>query len=295
MRALFAACVAALAFAAPARAETVIAPALFVARDADSTMYLYGTVHVRRPGAPWGGADAQAALADADEVWTEMEMSPEADARAAQAVLTLGAAQPGRPLSSWLNEDERARLAEVCARIGISPSSLETMQPWLASLRLSLAPMMMAGYDPLSGVDRAIDAIGDAQGKRMRSFETEREQLSFLSSLSDDAQHEMLLEAISDSEDGPAQLDELTSAWERGDTAALERAIIDEMRTLYPELYGVLFRTRNAEWIDVLINELEGEGVDFVAVGAGHLLGEDGLVALLRANGYSVERVGDVD
>lgn len=269
-----------------------IQPALFVARDADSTMYLYGTVHVRRRGAAWGGPDAQAALAQSDEIWTEMEMSAEADARAAQAVMVLGAAPEGRPLSSWLNDDERARLAALSLRLGIAPASLETMQPWLAALRLSLAPMQLAGYDPMSGVDRAINARGVAKGATMRAFENEREQLQFLSGLSDEAQREMLLEAIDDSEDGPAQLDVLTSAWERGDTDEIERVVIDEMRTEYPELYDVLFRRRNAEWVAVLSQELEGAGTDFVAVGTGHLLGDDGLVAQLRARGVSVERVG---
>ena len=283
---------------APAHAETFaepgpIMPALYVARDADSTMYLFGTVHVRRAGAPWGGADAQAALAEASEVWTEMEMSPEADAEAAAAVMTLGRAPPDQPLSSWLAPEEAAALAALMQRLGMAPAAIEGLRPWLAAITLSMAPMMQAGFDPMSGVDRAVVAAAVGEGKSMRAFETAEDQLNFMAALPEDVQRQMLREAIHESEAGPAQLTMLTEAWERGDLAVLEAIVIQEMRTLYPELYEVLFVRRNAAWAEVLAEELAGEGVDFVAVGAGHLLGEDGLVALLQARGYSVERVAE--
>ncbi len=86
---------------------------------------------------------------------------------------------------------------------------------------------------------------------------------------------------------------EMTTAWERGDLDMLERVVVDDTREEYPDVYEALFVRRNNAWMDVLVRELEGSGVDFVAVGAGHLLGQDGLVAQLRARGYTVERVGE--
>lgn len=291
--------IASLLMAAPACARTThaplppadIHPALFVARDADSTMYLFGTVHVRPAGAPWGGPEAIAALAASEDVWTEVEISAAADAQAQALVGVLGNAPADKPLSSWLTADENERLARVTQRFNIPPAYLERMQPWLAAITLSLAPMAQAGYDPQSGVDRSIDAVADAAGKNRRAFETMDEQLHFIAGLSADAQHEMLLDAINESEAGAAELEELSGAWESGDTATLQRVVVDEMRDNYPELYEVLFRRRNAAWMEVLMHELEGAGVDFVAVGAGHIVGEEGLVAQLRARGVSVERV----
>lgn len=268
-----------------------IRPALFVARDADSTMYLFGTVHVRRRGDEWGGAHVRAALAEAEDVWTEILINPEADARTRELVAELGSAPPGRPLSSWLTEDENVRLAALAQRLGVPMSMLEPMQPWIAALTLSVIPLMQAGYDPQAGVDRAIDAEADTQGKRMRALETIEEQMGFLAGLSPELQRQMLLDAITDAGEGAAQLDVMSAAWERGDIATLQRVVIDDTRAEYPELYDVVFVQRNAAWIDTLMRELEGEGVDFVAVGAGHLLGEHGLIAMLRARGVSVERV----
>jgi len=86
-------------------------------------------------------------------------------------------------------------------------------------------------------------------------------------------------------------LGELSTAWEEGDERALEHAVIDDTRTEYPDLYRMLFLDRNNAWMTVLTHEMEGSGVDFIAVGAGHIIGSDGLVAQFRARGYRVERV----
>lgn len=288
--------VAFAAFATAACAETpnaAIDPALYIVRDSDSTMYLYGTVHVRPNGADWGDEDVRRALAESQEIWTEIEMSPEADARVQALAQQAGAAPQGRPLSSWLTPEENARLNALTQRLGLPTGALEGSQPWAAALALSLIPIMQAGYNPASGVDRSVDAYGDQNGKRMRALESAEEQIRFLSGLSPELQREMLIEAIDETEAGPALLNQMTRAWEQGDEATLRALVIDDTRREYPELYQTLFVTRNAAWMGPLVRELEGAGVDFVAVGAGHLIGEDGLVALMRARGYAVERVGE--
>lgn len=289
---LAAAAFAALATAACAQ-ESSFDPALYVVRDADSTMYLYGTVHVRPRGTDWGDADVRAALASAEEIWTEIEISPQADAQAQALATQLGQAPADKPLSSWLTAEENERLNALTQRLGIPRAYLETMQPWMAGLTLSLLPIMQAGYDPMSGVDRAVDAYGDANGKTMRSFETIEQQLGFFSALNEETQREFLREAINEAEQGPAMIGEMTSAWERGDLETLERVVVDDTRREYPEVYESLFLRRNNAWMEVLTREMQGSGVDFVAVGAGHLLGEDGLVEQMRARGYTVERVGE--
>src|SRR5262249_50195533 len=137
-------------------------PALFVARDADSTMYLFGTLHLRRPDQPWGGPRAQAALAETQEVWTELEISPQSDAQTQNLPLRDGPAAPDHPLSSYFTAAENARIAAVAQRYGMQPTVIEAMKPWLAGITLAVLPMVQAGYDPNAGADRAIDAFGDA-------------------------------------------------------------------------------------------------------------------------------------
>lgn len=271
--------------------DKAAAPALFVARDADSTLYLYGTIHLRRAGDPWGSPAVEAALAQSDEIWTEMEISPQVDARTQQLAAQWGMAPAERPLSSWLTEAERARLNATAQRLGIDPRALEPMRPWLAGLALTIAPMLRAGYDPDAGVDRAIDAYGDSHNKNMRAFETPEQQIGFFANLPDEVQRQALLEAIDEAEKGVGELDAMGAAWSRGDTEKLERNLNQEMRNEYPEVYAALIAERNDAWVAVLMQELQGSGVDFVAVGAAHIVGEDGLVAQLRARGVRVERV----
>lgn len=285
----------ALVFAAPAFAERpaarAISPALFAARDGDSTIYLFGTVHVRRPGADWGGPNAHAALAASEEVWTELEMSAAADAQSAAEAMRLGAAPADRPLSSRLTADQNVAVGAALTRLGAPATMAEQWQPWFAGLMISIMPIMRAGYDPGAGVDRQIDAAADAAGKRMRWFETSAEQLTFFAGLSEEVQVEMLMESVQGGSESAGELAELERDWERGNLRALERAVIDETRDNYPELYDMLFVRRNRAWTETLMREMDGAGVDFVAVGAGHLLGRDGLVAMLRARGVRVERV----
>jgi uncharacterized protein YbaP (TraB family) len=264
-------------------------PALFVARDADSTLYLFGTVHIRRPGSEWGGPNAQEALAEADEVWTEMEIADATESEVQALVLSRGMAPADRPLSSWLNKEERAQLNAAVERLGASPAMFERMRPWLAAMTLSVMPMLQQGYDPEAGADRAI--IGAAGQARQRAFETAAQQVGFFADLSDTAQREYLMDTVNSVDEDAEGIDALSGAWERGDLDQLETLVLNDFRQSYPELFQVIFTQRNHAWTDTLMQELDGAGVDFVAVGAGHLLGEDGLVELLRARGVSVERL----
>lgn len=271
--------------------ESASGPALFVARDADSTLYIYGTIHLRKSGAPWASPAVDAAIASADEIWTEIEISPASDARTQQLALQAGLAPAGRPLSSWLSAEENERLRIAAQQVGLQAQALEPMQPWLASLTLTVMPMVRAGYDPNSGVDRSVDSFGDANGKTMRHFETPEEQIGFFANMSPELQRQLLLEAIDEVERGVASLDELSASWEAGDLRAIERLAVDEFKDEYPEVYAVMLVNRNRAWADVLSREMEGAGVDFVAVGAAHLVGNEGLIELLRARGMRVERV----
>lgn len=280
----------ACASAAPLEPPPAPGPALYVVRDADSTLYLYGTIHVRHQDDAWGSPAVEAALDASEEIWTEVEISPQVEARTQALALRRGLAPPDRPLSSWLTPEERERLAATARRVGLEPQALEPLQPWLASLALTVLPIVQAGYDPDAGVDRAVDAYGDAHGKIMRAFETPEQQVGLLADLPNEVQRQMLLEAIDEADTSAATLDQMSAAWEQGDLATLEHLLNEDLRDEFPEVYEALIVRRNNAWIETLRGELAGAGVDFVAVGAAHLVGEDGLVALLQAQGFRVER-----
>lgn len=271
------------------RPPGAITPALYAVRDADSTMYLYGTVHVRPRGADWASARVRAAVDESQEVWTELMMTPEIDAQTQALAQRFGRAT--QPLSSYLTAEENQQLLAATRRLGIPDGSLEGLAPWAAALTLTSVPLIRAGFDPQSGVDRSLDAYADSAGKHMRALESAEQQYTFFSSMTAEMQHEMLLEAIGAVDEIADQLGAMSRSWEEGDERALQRVVIDGTRAEYPELYRTLFVVRNNAWMEELTREMDGAGVDFVAVGAGHIIGPDGLVAQFRARGYRVERV----
>lgn len=287
--ALGALCLASCATAQPA-VEGPPQPALWAVRDADSTLYLYGTIHMRKQGAAWGGPAAEAALAEAQEVWTEVEVDPAREDAVRPLVARYGF-DTTRSLSSQLSPERAAQLKAVVAGLGLPMQNMEAMKPWLASLTLSVVPMLQAGYDPKSGVDQTIDRVAEAAGKRMRWFESSEEQIQFLSGFDQALQIQMLEDTLDEAGEGPAMLAEMERAWEMGDDAKLADEMVAELRTEFPQLYEVLLSRRNAAWTDVLAKELDGAGVDFVAVGAAHLAGPDSVQAMLQKRGYRVERV----
>ncbi|MDX2233009.1 MAG: TraB/GumN family protein [Hyphomonadaceae bacterium] len=293
LAAMVAACFLAASCATTPAAKVVEGPpqpALWAVRDADSTLYLYGTIHMRKQGKPWGGPIAEAALMEADEVWTELEIDPKSEA-AAQALVARYGLDPARKLSEQLKPERAQQMKALAALIGLPEPALESMKPWLASLTLTVVPMLQAGYDPQAGVDRAVDRVAESAGKRMRWFESAEEQIQFLAGFDDALQIQMLEDTLDEVQRGPALMTAMETAWETGDDVTLARDMVAPMQTDYPALYDVILKQRNAAWVTVLARELEGSGVDFVAVGAAHLVGPDSVQAMLEARGFTVERV----
>lgn len=274
--------------AAPAQAdEAPASPALWAVTDADSTIYLFGTVHVLRPETAWRTPQVEAALAEADEIWLEIANIDDA---AAAMPLMMQYGRSDTPLSSLLSEKENGMLAQAGAAIGMPAPAFEGMQPWSAALIVSVAGLVQAGFDPESGVDRLIKAAADSAGLPVRGLETMEQQIRFFAELPQEVQLQFLRQSLENFEDAPRELDALVAAWAVGDVAELESLMVEEMQAQWGALYEVLLVRRNADWADQIQTLLEGEGVSFIAVGAAHLAGEDSVQAMLAARGVEVAR-----
>jgi uncharacterized protein YbaP (TraB family) len=279
--------VVSLAAASPVTRE----PALWVLRDADSTVYLFGTVHLLKRETAWRSQKVDRALAESQEVWFELAEAGDeaASAKVAAELLPRLGVDTARPLSSKLTEADRARLAAAAAGLGLPVAQLEPMRPWLAALTLALIPITKAGYDPNNGVDKLIATAARAQNKPVRGLETMEQQFRFFADLPPEVEMQVLREAIDDVERGPQVLDQLSAAWAAGDEKAFERLFVDELRDS-PELYRVLIDQRNEAWAETIKQRMDGSGVSFVAVGAGHLTGPDSVQAKLARRGIRAER-----
>uniref|UniRef100_B0T2H6 GumN family protein n=1 Tax=Caulobacter sp. (strain K31) TaxID=366602 RepID=B0T2H6_CAUSK len=271
--------------ASPVLAE----PALWAIKDKDSTIYLFGTVHVLRPTTQWRSARIAKAFEAADDVVMEIEQ-PEDTATTRALMLKYGVDRT-TPLSSKLKPASYAKLQAAAQGMGFPPQALDVMRPWMAALTVSMTPLLQAGYDPESGVEKLLTAQAKAAGKPVSAFETMEQQVRFFADMTPAQETQLLESTLDEIDEGPAKIDALVAAWAAGDQAELKRQMIDEMRRDYPDVYKLLLVDRNHAWAEQLKAKLAGSGVSFVAVGAGHLTGPDSLQAQLAKLGIKAERV----
>jgi len=269
-----------IATPAPAAAE----PAVWTIRDADSTIVLFGSVHLLPAGLDWRPATLDAALAEADDLWFETLTD---DAASGLAARRLGVLPAGESLLSRLTPQGRARLQRQGERLGLSPAAVDHLRPWLADLTLSVAALLQDGAFADAGVERTLETAAPAATRRY--FETPAEQIEFLAGAPEVDQLASLEETLRQLEEDPELFSRLVRAWLAGDQAAIEALGVAPIRTLSPVLYERLLAGRNRRWAEIILARLAGSGTTVMVVGAGHLTGPDGVPALLRARGVAVE------
>jgi uncharacterized protein len=265
-------------------------PALWAVKDRDTTIYLFGTVHVLKPDIEWRSAKIDQAFDSAQIVYFETDTDG-SEAEMLRLLTELGLNPPGTKLSSYLTPDQTALLKDVAEELGVPWAGLEVMRPWLVSLNLAIAYIVGEGYDPESGVESVLLPEARAKGKDVRFFETVEEQFRFFADLPMDIQVDYLVVGLDEIETVDGLLDKMDAAWVSGDAEGLAAILIASQSEDAPEVYDVLIRNRNANWADAIEGLLKDEiGVVFIAVGAGHLVGPDSVQVMLEARGIEVVR-----
>lgn len=281
---------------APAIEATSVAPpgvALWRVTDADSEMFLLGSVHLLDPRLDWRRPAIDAAVAAAERAYFETPVDIAAQAQAALLVMRLGAQPPGRRLSDQLSEDGAARLAAAASDLGFAPATMERLRPWIAMLQIAALSFRKEGLDPNAGVESVLLPELTAAGAEIRYLETIEEQMRFLADLPEEHQLTALEQTLAQLDQAPEQLKRLVGAWATGD---LEGLAAENARTAAdaPEMHRVIIIERNRNWRDALLRDLDGAGRTLVVVGAAHLVGKQGLPALLAehaaARGLTIER-----
>ncbi|GAB2176274.1 TraB/GumN family protein [Dongia sp. agr-C8] len=263
-------------------------PAMWVVKDADSTVYLLGTIHVMKPGVNWRSEKLDAALKSSSEYWMEIDL--QADPAVVQTYLLNFGMDSRKPLANAVGEANFEKLVALAERYDIPTRDLHQMRPWLASMVLTQAQVASIGYDPALGIDQTLQREAVAAGKAVRPFETASEQLGYLAEMPDRIAAEMLVQTLNEVGEGENVIDALQAAWLAGDVKQLERISTDRMRQEAPELFDAMILQRNNNWVKQIEVMMTGSGTQFIAVGAGHLVGKDSLPDQLARRGYKVQR-----
>lgn len=264
---------------------------LWVVKDKDSTVYLFGTVHLLKKDVVWNTPAVQKAMADSKETYFEIVEVDGGDQAAMQQLVGKYGVDPAKPLSAKLSAEQNAKLATVAAKYGMQPAQLEPLKPWLAALTFSLLPLQAAGFDPNAGVDKLLKAQAVTEGDQIKAFETVEQQLKFFADLPEAQQVAYLDYVLDDAGEGLAVLESIVAAWAAGDVDKMAEVFVTEMKTETPELYDLLLTKRNVDWANQIDTLMKGSGSHFVAVGAGHLVGPDSVQAQLAKKGIKAERV----
>jgi uncharacterized protein len=231
-------------------------------------------------------------MAEAKELWLELPTTdPMAMAGEMMPLVTQYGLSPGKPLSSQLTPEEMKTLDEAARLAGLSGNQLNMFRPWFAALTISNAAITRAGYDPTSGVDSKVEATFKARNIKPKGLETAEQQIKVFAGMAPDQELRYLRETMEEYQNAPTELDQMVTQWSKADLAGLEKMFVTEMKAEEPDLYAALLTRRNANWVKQIDGILAGKGVSFMAVGAGHLIGPDSVIAMLAAKGVKAERV----
>jgi uncharacterized protein YbaP (TraB family) len=249
---------------------------------------LFGSLHLLSDATRWKTPALEAELAKADAVWFEIPLGGAAQADAGALLQAQGALPAGQTLSALLPPALEARVVAQAAREGLPAAALEHMKPWLVELELELVFFQHQGARQDLGVESQIDAAAPP-GAGRGAFETLADQVAMLAADPMPEQIASLKQTLDEIDTDPQIFARMADAWRRGDVRALVREVILPMRKEDEALYRRLLVDRNRRFAARIEQMMQGRQRIFVVVGVGHLVGPDGVPALLRRDGLKVE------
>lgn len=275
---------AAAATTTPAPAK---GPALWKVADKDTTIYLFGTVHVLPKEIEWYDATIAKALEGSDILVTEIPMDAASEAEMQQLTGAKGMLPAGTTLRSLLTPEQTATYTAAMGKMGVPVEAFDPVKPWLAGLTFSILPLMQQGYDLNSGVEKVL--LAKVPDKPKAALETAEFQLGIFDGMSQDAQVAFLMEAATGIDEVKPMLDRMVAEWSEGDADQLAEVMNEGMDD--PKVAEALLYSRNANWAEWIDTRLDQPGTVFIAVGAGHLAGAKSVQDILSQKGIKVTRV----
>jgi uncharacterized protein YbaP (TraB family) len=277
--------------AAPAQAAAKpdTDPALWVVKDADTTVYLFGTFHALDGKTDWFNDEVRSAFDRSSKVYLEI-VKPEDQAAIMPLVQKYWLAKDGKTLSSRLSEKGKKDVAAALAYLGAPGAALEPMKPFAASMMLAAFGMQKVGKTGEQGAEAVITAAAKQTAKPVDQLETMEFQMQLFDKLPEAEQVRMLEYTAATIKDMEPMFARMTKLWNDGDAEGLA-TLMNEMQTQSPAMHDLLLTGRNKTWADWIENRLKAPGTVLVAVGAGHLAGKDSVQDFLAKDGIKTARV----
>lgn len=260
--------------------------------DGESFLYLVGSVHVGNEAlypVPKALHDAfQSSAMLVEELRLDQAMSPESQ----QLFVSRGMYPPGETLSENIDEGLAKLLNEKKAYLGPLAAAHQQMRPWLLGTAMSMQELGKKGFVPEKGLDAHFAKEAAKRQIPYEALETVEGQSSTLASLPLEVQLLMLKETLSEIETTSEEIEKILVAWKAGDGEAIDAIMMQSFRDPKMEpAYRALFVDRNEKMQAKILAYLKTPPTEFVVVGAGHLVGKDGLIESLKGEGRTLSQL----
>ena len=262
-------------------------PALWKLSDHDTTIYLFGTIHLLPAGIDWLNGPLADALDHSDTLMTELPDLPPGDVAA--ALLRHGTLPADKSLRRMMSEKERGQLEAALTSLGLPLSIFDRKKPWVAAATLPILQLQKAGYNLESGVETALAKRATELGHARGGLETADFQFGQFNVLSDAQQLEYLGAVLDALPQINAEIALMVGNWSRGDAPALAAQLNADSDS--PVLAEALIYSRNRNWAGWIESRMKQPGTVFIAVGAGHLGGKGSVQDVLARHGFKAVRV----
>ena len=282
-------CVIALALSMCARAADAKTFAWKATGKNGGVVYLVGSIHVLTPDFYPLNPALEAAFKESDLVVEEVDMAEMLDPSAQLRVLSRGMLPGDQSLEKLISPATLALVKKVTGDLGPAGQPLMRFKPWMLAIALQGLELQKAGYDPELGLDKHFYDQAKASGKAVQGLETADYQISVFDGMTMEQQERLLAQTLKELETELASVGKLADAWKSGDAPTVERIVQSELKA-EPQMYQRLLVDRNKAWLPKIEALFARTGRALVVVGAAHLVGPDGLVAMLKAKGYKVEQ-----
>jgi len=273
---------------AEARTPTVAHPALWEVKDPDTTIYLFGTIHLLPNDLQWRTPKLDDAMASSQELVVETIVDEKDPTKLMSAMASLGLAKGLPPIMQRVSAAQRPALAAAIKKSGVPEMAYNGMKTWMAAFLLLGDQFKALGLS--GGAEGVLKNSFTTEGKPIGELETNVQQLSFFDRLPEAAQLALLDGAIEDQKATSTEFSGMLNAWARGDVKGIAQTFDRELSDS-PALQQELIKQRNANWSKWIEQRMAQPGTIMIAVGAGHLAGENSVLEMLKRNGYKVRRL----
>lgn len=285
----FAALVA-VASPAAAKAPAQARPALWAVTDSDTTVYLFGTIHLLPTNYQWRTAKFNQAVANSQQLVVETIVDLQQPTEILAAKRNMGYSPGLPPIVDRVPPAKIGLLRSTIAKSGVPEKYFNSMETWLAAFELLGVRFREIGLKGEEGPEQTLRNEFQAARKPISQLETNAEQLGYFDKLPESAQRLLLEGAIEEPKSMDNDFARMLASWSKGDVKAISVSFNREL-SVSPPLKEALLHRRNANWSRWVERRMASPGSVMVAVGAGHLAGPDSLVAMLKNEGYKVRRI----